>query len=120
MIDLTYSRRLILEAELAEPPAARFVGAYQSAQQAALAVIAAAPGRARGRSDVWRLLTSAAPELAEWAGFFSAVAPTVAAVQAGALVSERGAADLIRDAQGFMGDAVGWLRRREEILAEAG
>lgn len=75
MIDLTHPQRLIVEAEFAEPPAARFVSAYQAAQQIAVAVVAAAPRRARGRTDVWLLLlAAAAPELAEWA-YFAAYAP---------------------------------------------
>ncbi len=113
MIDLTHPQRLIVEAEFAEPPAARFVSAYQAAQQIAVAVVAAAPRRARGRTDVWPLLAAAAPELAEWAAYFAAYAP---AAQVGT-VSERVAADMVRAAGQFLAEAARWLRRRERAVA---
>ena len=122
MIDLSYARRLIVEAEVAEPYAEQLINAYQAAQQVALAVIAAAPRRPMGRTDPWTLLARSAPELSEWAGFFAALAPRVALVQAGVgrAISERGASDVVRDAQMFLADAARWLRRREgELAAEA-
>lgn len=113
MIDLTHPQRLIALAEFTEPPAARLVDAYQAAQQIAVAVVSAAPGRVRGRSDAWTLLAASAPELAEWAGYFAAFAPPT---QAGA-VNERAAADMVRAAGQFLTDAARWLRRRERIIA---
>ena len=120
MIDLGNAQRLIVQADLAPSCPERFAAAYHGAQQVAAAVVAAAPGRTRGRSGVWPLLAVAAPELAEWAGFFSALAPVAAAADGGAAVSERAAADLVRDAQSFLGDAARWLRRRERVVAEVG
>jgi len=120
MIDLGNAQRLIALADLAPTHAQRFAGSYHGAEQIAAAVVAAAPGRIRGRSGVWPLLAAAAPELAEWAGFFSSQAPLAAAARDGAAVNERAAADLVRDAQRFLGDAARWLRRRERVVAEAG
>lgn len=113
MIDLSHAQRLIVEAEYVDPPAARFVSAYRAAQQIALAVIAAAPRRARGRSDAWELLASAAPELSEWAAYFGVYAP---AAKAG-VANERVAADLVRASGQFLADASRWLRKRERALA---
>ena len=76
-------------------------------------IAAAAPRRARGRTDVWPLLAAAAPELAEWAAYFAAYAP---AAQVGT-VSERVAADMVRAAGQFLAEAARWLRRREPSLA---
>ena len=54
-----------------------------------------------------------------WAAFFTALGPRVRAVQAGAtaLITERDAADLARDAQLFLDVVVRWLRRHEPAAA---
>ncbi len=51
------------------------------------------------------LLAEVAPELAEWAAFFSAGAAKRAAAEAGSVraVTEREADDLVRDADRFLG-----------------
>lgn len=113
MIDLSHAQRLIIEAEYADPPAARFGVAYRAAQQIALAVIAASPRRVRGRTDAWELLAVVAPELGEWAAYFGVYAP---AAKAG-VASERIAADMVRASDQFLADASRWLRRRERAVA---
>ena len=123
MMDLTFGRAhaLVVEAEELNRPADRYLAAYRAAEQVALAAVAAVPGsRARTRQTVWAMLDRIAPELAEWSAFFTAVAPRVLAVQAGATtqISERDAADLVRDAQQFLGVVSGWLRRRTGRAAE--
>ncbi|QLQ15281.1 MAG: hypothetical protein HZY73_05740 [Micropruina sp.] len=108
---LTAARAALVEAELAEHPAERFLAAHLAALRVAAVVLAARarPARRASRlSDVWRLLAEVAPEYAEWAGFFAATALKRQAVAAGAvaLVSAREADDLIRDA-GLFCEAVG-------------
>ena len=117
MIDLSYAHGLVAHAELADPPADRYLTAYRGVEQVALAVISASPRAHRSRQDVWSLLARVAPEFGEWAGFFAAVGSRVRAVEAGAraVVSERDAADLVRDAQQFLAEASRWLRRRERV-----
>ncbi|MBB5923776.1 hypothetical protein FHR81_004849 [Actinoalloteichus hoggarensis] len=84
----------------------RYLHSYLSALRAGTAVLAArsrpepSPG---GPRSVWWLLSSAAPEFAEWAGFFESCAARHAAVQAGVLraVSVRDADDLERQVHQF-------------------
>ena len=116
MIDFSQARRLAAEAEYADLPTERYLAAYRSAEQVAIAAISAAPVGTRPRQDVWSLLYRVAPEFGEWAGFFAAVAPKARAVQAGAkaLVTERDAADLVRDSQQYLAETARWLRRREQ------
>jgi SAV_6107-like HEPN len=59
--------------------------------------------RPRGPANAWVLLTSVAPELAEWAAYFAAGASTRAALEAGAIdvVSDRQADDLVRAVEQF-------------------
>lgn len=66
-----------------EHPADRYVGAHRAAEQVALLVISASPGRVRGRHDVWELLARRAPHLAEWAAFFGYLSTRVQVVAAG-------------------------------------
>lgn len=116
MIDFSQARRLAAEAEHADLPTERYLAAYRSAEQVAIAAISAAPVGTRPRQDVWSLLYRVAPEFGEWAGFFAAVAPKARAVQAGAraLVTERDAADLVRDSQQYLAETARWLGRREQ------
>ncbi|MBU2075474.1 MAG: hypothetical protein KJ938_13660, partial [Actinobacteria bacterium] len=62
------------------------------------------PTRGRRQKNAWVLLTEVAPELAEWATFFSAGAAKRAAAEAGSrrAVTEREADDLVRDADRFL------------------
>ncbi|MEP9380944.1 SAV_6107 family HEPN domain-containing protein [Nocardioides cheoyonin] len=87
----------------------RYACAHVAALRAAAALIAARatpvePGRRRRQKNAWVLLTDVAPELAEWATFFSAGASKRAAAEAGSsrAVTEREADDLIRDADRFL------------------
>jgi hypothetical protein len=88
-------------------PADRYVAAHLAALRAAAAVLAVR-GRADGRRphrprSVWEVLPRVAPELTEWAAFFSAGAPVRSALEAGRthLVDGRAADDLLRDAESF-------------------
>jgi hypothetical protein len=101
----------------------RYAQAHVAALRATAALLAAratpalGPSR-RGRSaqkNAWVLLAEVAPELAEWATFFSAGAAKRAAAEAGSrrAVTEREADDLVRDADRFLGlveEALGLTR----------
>lgn len=97
-----------------EHPADRYVAAHQAAEQLALVVISALPGRVRGRHDVWELLARRAPHLAEWAAFFGYLSTRVQVVAAGerAIVGEREADDLVRDLERFVTDVARRMRFR--------
>ena len=90
----------------------RYAQAHVAALRATAARLAAraTPLTARSRrrpaqKNAWVLLAEVAPELAEWAAFFSAGAAKRAAAEAGAqrAVTEREADDLVRDADRFLG-----------------
>jgi hypothetical protein len=88
----------------------RYACAHVAALRATAALLAAratpAVGPRRGRQkNAWVLLAEVAPELAEWAAFFSAGAAKRAAAEAGSqrAVTEREADDLVRDADRFLG-----------------
>lgn len=88
----------------------RYACAHVAALRATAALLAAratpAPGPRRGRQkNAWVLLAEVAPELSEWAAFFSAGAAKRAAAESGSLraVTEREADDLVRDADRFLG-----------------
>jgi hypothetical protein len=87
----------------------RYACAHVAALRAAAALLAArahpAPPRRRPQKNAWVLLAEVAPELAEWATFFSAGASKRAAAEAGSqrAVTEREADDLVRDADRFLG-----------------
>jgi hypothetical protein len=91
----------------------RYAHAHVAALRATAALLAAratpALGAARrGRAaqkNAWVLLAEVAPELSEWATFFSAGAAKRAAAEAGSrrAVTEREADDLVRDADRFLG-----------------
>jgi hypothetical protein len=98
------------EAITSTDPAMRYVHAHVSALRATAALLAArarpaVPGRrSRAQRNAWVLLTQVAPELTEWATFFSAGAAKRAAAEAGSrrAVTEREADDLVRDADRFL------------------
>lgn len=85
----------------------RYATAHLAALRAAAAVLAArarpAPGRRARPRNVWMLLAEVAPELREWADFFSLTAQKRAAAQAGVshVVTAGEADDLVRDADRF-------------------
>ncbi|MFT4296291.1 MAG: SAV_6107 family HEPN domain-containing protein [Micropruina sp.] len=100
--ELAAATAALIEAELADRPAQRFLLAHLAALRVAAVVLAC---RASGRGgsgrprDVWQVLAEVAPEYAEWAGFFAASALKREAVRAGAVavVGAREADDLVRD-----------------------
>lgn len=93
----------------------RYAHAHVAALRATAALLAARatpipPGSRSGRGrpaqrNAWVLLAKVAPELTEWATFFSAGAAKRAAAEAGSMraVTEREADDLVRDADRFLG-----------------
>jgi HEPN superfamily protein len=97
------------EAVTATEVTTRYACAHVAALRAAAALLAArarptVPPRRRPQKNAWVLLAEVAPELAEWASFFSAGAAKRAAAEAGSsrAVSEREADDLVRDADRFL------------------
>ena len=100
----------------------RYAQAHVAALRATAALLAARATPLTGRSrrrpaqkNAWVLLAEVAPELAEWAAFFSAGAAKRAAAEAGSVraVTEREADDLVRDADRFLGlveEALGLTR----------
>jgi hypothetical protein len=107
VLDLLAAARRGLGEAMVEPrPGERYAAAHLAALRGAAAVLAArahpAPGR-RGPRSAWELLALAAPEMTEWATFFSAGAGKRAAAEAGLdVVSSREADDLLRDAETFL------------------
>jgi len=109
----------------------RYAHAHVAALRATAALLAARarpiPAARRGRAvqrNAWVLLAEVAPELAEWATFFSAGAAKRAAAEAGSrrAVTEREADDLVRDADRFLGlveESLG-LTRHEAIPTRLG
>lgn len=103
---LEAARDELRAAQDARQPAERFRSAHLGALRAAAAVLAL---RARSRrtsrpTDAWTLLSSVAPEYAEWAAFFAAHSSTRSAVDAGVRgrVSQRDADDMVRQADLFL------------------
>jgi hypothetical protein len=86
----------------------RYALAHVAALRATAALLAArahpVPVPRRRQKNAWVLLAEVAPELAEWATFFSAGAAKRAAAEAGSrrAVTEREADDLVRDADRFL------------------
>lgn len=97
-----------LDTAVGQPdPGVRYAMAHLAALRAAAAVLArrARPAtRHRRPTSVWALLPTVAPELTEWAAFFSAGARKRAAAEAGLprAVNGREADDLVRDAEIFL------------------
>ena len=89
--ELVPAASALTQAEFAEQPAEKFLGAHLAALRVAAVVLA------------HRTQPRRAPEYAEWAGFFAASALKRRAVQAGAvnLVGTREADDLLRDVRLF-------------------
>lgn len=86
----------------------RYALAHVAALRATAALLAARaqplPAARRRQKNAWVLLAEVAPELQEWATFFSAGAQKRAAAEAGSrrAVTEREADDLVRDADRFL------------------
>jgi hypothetical protein len=105
---MSLSARTLTEASLISDAPTRYVTAHLAALRAAAAVLAArALPEKRRRTRVrntWVLLPKVAPELTEWAEFFSATAVMRARLESGIdQVSPRAADDLVRDAENFLG-----------------
>jgi hypothetical protein len=110
-----HARACLAEAASVSSANERFAAAHLAALRAAAAVLAARSpvGRRTGRGvrrrqgprNVWELLPTVAPELAEWSSFFAANAGKRAAAQAGlrGAVSDRDADDLLRESEAFLG-----------------
>jgi SAV_6107-like HEPN len=107
----------------------RYAQAHVAALRATAALLAARATPLTGRprrpaqKNAWVLLAEVAPELGEWAAFFSAGAAKRAAAEAGSTraVTGREADDLVRDADRFLGlveEALGLTRHvpREAAL----
>jgi hypothetical protein len=105
---LAAARAALREADRAQTSGERFATAHLAALRAAAAVLAARAqpndARARRPTSAWVLLTSVAPELGEWAGYFAAGADKRAAALAGlrTAVTAREADDLVRDVHTFL------------------
>ncbi len=100
--ELSAASAALTEAEFAETASQRFLWAHLAALRVAAVVLACRASGRVGRDrprDVWQVLAEAAPEYAEWAGFFASSALKREAVRAGAvaMVSAREADDLVRD-----------------------
>ena len=96
------------EAGGAPDPGERYVLAHLAALRAAAAVLSTLPRggrpvRRRGPVNVWDALTTAAPELADWAAYFAAGAARRAAVEAGraSAVTPAEADEHVRGAEAF-------------------
>ena len=113
--DLLRARAALVEAELAETPAERYLKAQLAALRVAALILATRAQAARGGRlrNAWQVVVDVAPEYAEWAAYFSATQVKRQAVQAGApgLLTAREADDLVRDAQAFFDDVVRRLGR---------
>jgi len=106
---LMRSASSLAEATEADDVATRYACAHVAALQAAAALLAARStptlaARRRPQRNAWVLLSEVAPELTDWAAFFSAGAAKRAAAEAGSTRAVSGAeADrLVRDADRFL------------------
>jgi hypothetical protein len=83
----------------------RYAVAHLAALRAGAALLAARARPVRGRrGSVWELMTSVAPEFAEWATFFAAGSGKRRAAEAGLprAVTPREADDMVRQAAAFV------------------
>jgi hypothetical protein len=108
---LERSARALSEAITVGDVGLRYAHAHLAALRATAALLAARarpdvpqPRRRRPQRNAWVLLAEVAPELAEWAAFFSQGAAKRDAATSGArgAVTEREADDLVREADRFL------------------
>jgi hypothetical protein len=105
---LAIARQGLAEAIRTRSDGLRYATAHLAALRAAAAVLAARarpePRRRNRLTNVWVLLATVAPELAEWAAFFSASAGKRAAAEAGIprAVTTTEADHLVRAADQFV------------------
>ena len=121
---LTQAWRAIAEAQAADSAQERFERAAVAAVRAASAVLAGCPAQVRGAraQSVWTLAVRCAPELREWADYFSAATRACVMLRSHGVASggitQRLADDLLRDADRFAHEVRGLLlRRRTRRLA---
>lgn len=101
---LDRSRASLLSACHADTVAGRYVEAHLAALRAAAALLAARskPSRRSQLRSVWEVLPQVAPELTEWAVFFTASAKRRAALERGSAgPGAREADDLLRQSETF-------------------
>ena len=103
-------------AEEAQEPSERYLLAHTAIFAIAASALVGAPRGLVRRRPIWEVLPRVMPELSEWASYFEAIDPKrrVVAAGASALVSEREADDLVRDARAFA-RAVETGRRRAAL-----
>ena len=105
VLDLLERGRATLEAACRTSDASeRYRDSHLGALRAAAALVAArtVPSpRSRPRS-VWQVLPGVAPELGEWAAFFSACSAHRSVIDRGGHISAREADDLLRQAEMFL------------------
>ena len=106
---LLRSAASLVEAIESDDVATRYACAHVAALQAAAALLAARSvptlaGRRRPQRNAWVLLSEVAPELADWAAYFSAGAGKRAAAEAGSTraVLPEEADQLVRDGDRFL------------------
>ena len=121
-VELLTSAVSEIEDAVASPRAAdRYIKGHRVARRAAAAVLAARahPDQSRAPRNVWELLPGVAPELREWAEFFSAGTGRRIAAEAGLdVVNAREADDLVRDAHNFLDIVVALLVRGSDRRAQ--
>ncbi|WP_152361706.1 SAV_6107 family HEPN domain-containing protein [Microlunatus speluncae] len=98
--DLQRIESTLLEAELADRPSDRYLAAHLAALRIGALIVRLRSAQVRFPSHLWSLVTAVAPEFGEWAAFFAATEAKRETVRSGAtsIVTEREAADLLRDA----------------------
>lgn len=98
--DLQRIESTLIEAELAGRPSERYLAAQLAALRTGALIVRLRSAQVRFPSHLWSLVAAVAPEYAEWAAFFAATEGKREAVRSGAtsIVTEREAADLLRDA----------------------
>lgn len=113
VLDLIDRTRIgLLQACHADSAEERYQLAHLSALRAAAAVLAADARRTPGSRprNVWAVLPTVVPELAEWAQFFEGTARHRAAVDRGvSVMSTREADDLVRQVETFLELVLGHL-----------
>lgn len=113
--DLQRIESTLLEAELAGQPSERYLAAHLAALRTGALIVRLRSAQVRSPSHLWSLVSAVAPEFGEWAAFFVATEDKREAVRSGAtmIVSEREAADLLRDAAAF------YQQLHDRLIAEA-
>lgn len=105
VLELIERSRMTLESACRTSDASeRYLDAYLGALRAAAALVAirATPSsRSRPRS-VWQVLPAMAPELGEWAVFFSGTSARRGVIDRGGWIPAREADDLLRQAEMFL------------------